>query len=755
MKIHIVKKGDSLYFISQKYNVSLEEILQLNPGITNPDVLDVGMKLKIPSSHTAQNGVNGMMIMHQHVVKQGDTLWKLSKAWGVPLATMVHVNPHLKNPNVLLTGEVVNIPKADVAIPNSVTQQGHSNPGSQTGSFMQGVQGFVGKLSTAPIIGKTLTGYVTEKKNTAPIQENKPIAPIVTPVPPAPEPKPKAVVEPAKKEAEKKVEPIAEKVEPIAKKVEPLAEKKVEPLATKVDPIAKKVEPLAKKVEPLASNVEPYGGKIMPQAGGKTLPLSSNAAPYSSNVAPLSSNNVAPYTSNLAPLSSNNVAPYSSNVAPLSSNNVAPYSSNVAPLSSNNVAPYSSNLAPYSSNVAPYSSNVAPLSSNNVAPYSSNVAPNSNVGPLANTSPAAKVSPSGKKALPIEKPVEKKLKAIQSEYMQSVDLFQQYGTPSSEIMSLYDLPNYPDANYSNMMDPYYSAPNQAMPYGMNAESNLAPYSNMPHLNPYEASPNSYMMGYPSPALMPYGGAPDWGYGNVMYQGLGGNMPIEPLSNASNAGIVSPLSNASNAGIVSPLSNASNAGIVSPLSNASNAGIVSPLSNASNAGIVSPLSNASNAGIVSPMSNASNAGIVSPLSNASNAGIVSPLSNASNPGIISPYSYEPNANMSTHSAMYPTQGYDSYNQGYPPGYPPGYSPYTTYPTWGNNSAPVYDTKAGKGDCGCGGKREDDIIGGELTNSLISKGTSAKPKKKGKKAVVRTIAPRPKKKTTTSSRPWLNR
>ena len=193
MKIHIVKKGDSLFSIAQKYNVSLEEVLQLNPSITNPDVIEVGMKVKIPTSKPGD-----MEIMHQHVVKQGDSLWKLSKAWGVPLSDMIKANPQLKNPNVLLTGEVVNIPKASSPSimpemnhehsPHEMTQQGSGQHHPlHPLSMMQGVQGLVGKMSTAPFIGKKPTG---QKPLTAPIATSVP-TPMPTPLPePVPTPLP-------------------------------------------------------------------------------------------------------------------------------------------------------------------------------------------------------------------------------------------------------------------------------------------------------------------------------------------------------------------------------------------------------------------------------------------------------------------------------------------------------------------------------------------------------------------------------------
>ncbi|MUG69150.1 LysM peptidoglycan-binding domain-containing protein [Paenibacillus validus] len=109
LKIHLVKKGDTLYELSQKYHVELDQLIAANPQIANPDVIDVGMKVKIPDSPKPVQQPTDYL--YKHVVVQGDTLWKLGKAWGVPLADMVAANQQLKNPNVLMTGEIVYIPK--------------------------------------------------------------------------------------------------------------------------------------------------------------------------------------------------------------------------------------------------------------------------------------------------------------------------------------------------------------------------------------------------------------------------------------------------------------------------------------------------------------------------------------------------------------------------------------------------------------------------------------------------------------------
>ncbi|OAS17598.1 LysM peptidoglycan-binding domain-containing protein [Paenibacillus oryzisoli] len=110
MKIHIVKKGDTLYELAKKYHTTLDQIIALNPQIADPNQIDVGMKVKIPSTVKPAEPAPSDFV-YKHVVQQGDSLWKLGKAWDVPLQAMIKANAHLKNPNVLMTGDVVFVPK--------------------------------------------------------------------------------------------------------------------------------------------------------------------------------------------------------------------------------------------------------------------------------------------------------------------------------------------------------------------------------------------------------------------------------------------------------------------------------------------------------------------------------------------------------------------------------------------------------------------------------------------------------------------
>lgn len=124
MKIHIVKAGETLYTLAKKYGLDLAKLLAANPDIADPDNVAVGQKVKIPLPPKPSVQPVGP-VQHVHKVVQGDTLWKLAKQWNVPLADMIKANPHLKNPNVLMTGETVFIP----AVPSGEPGTNAGEPG--------------------------------------------------------------------------------------------------------------------------------------------------------------------------------------------------------------------------------------------------------------------------------------------------------------------------------------------------------------------------------------------------------------------------------------------------------------------------------------------------------------------------------------------------------------------------------------------------------------------------------------------------
>ncbi|RJX39621.1 LysM peptidoglycan-binding domain-containing protein [Paenibacillus pinisoli] len=100
MQIHTVKKGDSLWELSQKYGVPLEHIYAAN-SFTAQSPLVIGQAVIIPSPG------DGLT----HKVLAGESLWKIGQRYGVSIAQLVEANG-LTNPAMIMPGQLLTIPKA-------------------------------------------------------------------------------------------------------------------------------------------------------------------------------------------------------------------------------------------------------------------------------------------------------------------------------------------------------------------------------------------------------------------------------------------------------------------------------------------------------------------------------------------------------------------------------------------------------------------------------------------------------------------
>ena len=96
---YVVKKGDTLYGIANKYNVSIDNLKSYNNLST--DSLSIGQKIKIPDNKVNSN---------EYVVKSGDSLYSISRKYGVSVDELMSVN-NLKS-TVLSVGQVLKIPNS-------------------------------------------------------------------------------------------------------------------------------------------------------------------------------------------------------------------------------------------------------------------------------------------------------------------------------------------------------------------------------------------------------------------------------------------------------------------------------------------------------------------------------------------------------------------------------------------------------------------------------------------------------------------
>ena len=96
---HVVKKNETLGGIASRYGVSVSTLQAYN-GISNPNLLYVGKKLKIPSGNVRE--VN-------YVVRKGDSLGLIAKRFGVPASDLALIN-RISRPDLIRVGQKLTIP---------------------------------------------------------------------------------------------------------------------------------------------------------------------------------------------------------------------------------------------------------------------------------------------------------------------------------------------------------------------------------------------------------------------------------------------------------------------------------------------------------------------------------------------------------------------------------------------------------------------------------------------------------------------
>lgn len=89
--IYNVAKGDTLYSLSKRFGVSIDEITRINPSLV--DGLKAGQALKIPLPKQSQKKAKKSKKQFQtHVVKRGETLFGISRRYEISLNTLIEDN---------------------------------------------------------------------------------------------------------------------------------------------------------------------------------------------------------------------------------------------------------------------------------------------------------------------------------------------------------------------------------------------------------------------------------------------------------------------------------------------------------------------------------------------------------------------------------------------------------------------------------------------------------------------------------------
>ncbi len=109
--VHVVKPGQTLYSISRAYNVSEEELTIENPGIT-PE-LRIGQVLKIPAMPVSEKKVDTRKSegeVNTHRIRRGETVYSIAKRYETTVEELLQVNPGVDIDDLQI-GEEIRIPQ--------------------------------------------------------------------------------------------------------------------------------------------------------------------------------------------------------------------------------------------------------------------------------------------------------------------------------------------------------------------------------------------------------------------------------------------------------------------------------------------------------------------------------------------------------------------------------------------------------------------------------------------------------------------
>ena len=98
---YIVQSGDTLSKIAREFDTTVEILASIN-NISNVNLIFTGELLYVPTSNA--NDMSHTL----YVVKRGDTLWGISRRFGVSISKIVMLN-RISNPNLIFPGNVLRI----------------------------------------------------------------------------------------------------------------------------------------------------------------------------------------------------------------------------------------------------------------------------------------------------------------------------------------------------------------------------------------------------------------------------------------------------------------------------------------------------------------------------------------------------------------------------------------------------------------------------------------------------------------------
>lgn len=109
-RTHTVSTGETLSGIAQQFGLTLGEIMAVNLSITDPDVIEAGQTVVIPSRGGGEAPPAVLTATHIYTVRRGDLLSVIARRYEVDLRALLAANREITDPDLIRPGQQIVIP---------------------------------------------------------------------------------------------------------------------------------------------------------------------------------------------------------------------------------------------------------------------------------------------------------------------------------------------------------------------------------------------------------------------------------------------------------------------------------------------------------------------------------------------------------------------------------------------------------------------------------------------------------------------
>lgn len=117
---YYIQQNDTLRQIAARCGLSLETLLAANPQIYNPEFIEEGQVILIPTSMSSSGAPTASAVPPTgiiqntgqgfYTVQEGDSLSTIAARSGLTLAQLMAANPQIVNPNIIYAGQQIILP---------------------------------------------------------------------------------------------------------------------------------------------------------------------------------------------------------------------------------------------------------------------------------------------------------------------------------------------------------------------------------------------------------------------------------------------------------------------------------------------------------------------------------------------------------------------------------------------------------------------------------------------------------------------